>query len=80
MNDKEIETDLETYNPERYYDRAPDYNTTLILGTIVVVALVMYLVLKSRTKLAMPLAKQWQIKYNEDGLMSNITSIEMPRQ
>ena len=77
-------TSLTRYERKYYSNPSGMSDTALIIGAVLFVGIVLYLLLRNKTgtlgaATIMPNVKQWQIKYNEDGLMSAITLLDMPK-
>ena len=80
-----MSTSLTQYRRRTYYPNPGMSDTTLIIGAVLLMGIILYLLLRTKTGTlgamsTMPTAKQWKISYNEDGMMSGIQMIEMPKE
>ena len=78
-----MSTSLTKYERKYYSNPSGMSDTTLIIGAVILMGIVLYLLLRSKTgtlgAVSMPTVKQWQVRYNDDGLINNITQIEMSK-
>ena len=81
MEGYHMSTELARYRRNPTEVMSSNRNTAIIVGAVIFVALILYLLLRNKTSLSsgLPPVKQWQIKYNEDGQITNITNISLPK-
>ena len=59
-------------------DELTNTSATMMIGIVLITALIVYLIMRNKQS-SLPVAKQWQIQYNPEGLMTGIQMIEIPK-